>query len=110
MKNLIILLVIGWSTVSNAAGVPIGKFDCSPAKYTFHVTLTSAGAGTYLQVHHVADKEEADLQGYALIALQKFADGSVVNLIKLPGANVELYFDDQGRLGLDRNSLDCRKI
>ena len=110
MKNSIILLVIGWTTISNAAGVPIGKFDCSPARDTLHITLTNAGAGTYLQVHRVIDREEADLQGHALIASLKHADGSVDNLIRLPGANLELYFDDQGHLGLDKNSLDCRKI
>lgn len=110
MKRVIIFLIAGSVNVANAFAIPTGDFDCSRKKGSLHVSITNAGKGIFLEFHHTMGSEETVLQGNALLGSHKFADGTVLNRVSLPGSSVELYFDVRGNLGLDRNSLDCRKL
>lgn len=108
--KFLIFLAFGATSFAHAAGVPSGNFDCSRKKGLLHVTIDSATPGVFLKVDHEMDNETTILDGYALVVSQKRADGTLINYMRLPGSNFELYFDDQGRVGLDRNTLDCRKM
>ncbi len=110
MKALLILLFLGFANLAYATAAPTGDFDCSKARGSFNVSITSQGSLIFMEVRHVLDREETTLQGPVLLSNQKRSDGSSLNRIRLPGSNVELFFDDQGRLGLEPGTLDCRKI
>ena len=93
-----------------AADVPIGKFDCSKRGMTYLITISEA-AGTYhLAVEHETTKDHTVLHGYGTVASYRAKDGKAFDLIRLPGSTVELYFDDSGRLGVDRSDLNCKRL
>lgn len=110
MKKLILSLVVGATSFANAAVVPTGSFDCSLKKGMFHVSIAETSAGITLEVHHQVNNEQTTLSGFALIVNQKLADGSEINRLRLAGSTVELFFDAQGNVGLDRDALNCRKM
>lgn len=110
MKAILFLFMIVSLNFAHAATVPTGDFDCSKTRGSFHVSISSPGSITLMEVRHVLDQEETTLQGPALVSSQKFANGSFLNRIRLPGSSIELFFDDQGNLGIEPKTLDCRKI
>lgn len=108
--KFLMFFALGATGFAHAAGVPSGNFDCSQKKGLLHVTIDIATPGVFLKVDHEMDSETTTLEGYGLVASLKLADGTLLNHIRLPGSNFELYFDDQGRVGLARDRLDCRKM
>jgi|GEM_PF-4571370 len=110
MKALLILTFLVSANWVYAADVPTGNFDCSQTRGSFTISITSQTPLTFVEVRHVLDQEETTLQGPALISKNKRSNGSTLNRIYLLGSNVELFFDDQGHLGLEPGTLNCRKI
>lgn len=110
MKNFILSFLVGATSFASAAAVPTGKFDCSLKKGMLHVSVLQTSVGITLEVHHEVNNEQTTLSGFAIIVNQKLADGTEVDRLRLPGSTVELFFDAQGNLGLDRSALNCRKM
>ena len=112
-KTHLLILLLGWAPRSFAAGIPapLGKFDCSLKKGLYEVEVSNfTGQALYLKVHHQLDSQDTFLEGPAMIVSHMDADPrKSFNLIRLPGSTVELYFDAQGRLGLDRGSMNCKQ-
>jgi hypothetical protein len=90
---------------------PQGKFDCSRAQGTYEVSLKLNGDGAYnISVRNRTGDQETTLTGVAMVASVESSSKPSYNVIRLAGSNVELFFDKEGRIGLDRSALDCRKL
>ncbi len=115
MKNAFLGVVFCLFTQVAAAApvtpVPTGTFDCSLKKGVYQATIRQSQDNSYyVIVRHSTDKDETMLQGSAMVASYRSTDGVSYNLIRLPGSSVELYFDESGHLGLDRDHMNCRRI
>lgn len=97
--------------LASAPNVPQGKFDCSRAQGTYEVTLKLSAEGAYIiSVRNITADQETLLTGNAMVASVRSSSKPNYNVIRLAGSNVELFFNDQGKIGLDRNELDCKKL
>ena len=95
---------------SYAASVPTGNFDCGQYQGSYLVNISQSADGSYfMRVKNVNNGTETELEGHALVAKQKAPSNKSFNLIRLPGSNVELFFDQEGNLGLDKNVNSCKK-
>ena len=110
LMKFIIFLNLVVSSIANAGGVPVGEFDCSQKKGAFHISILDTAPGFFLKVDFKFDNEASVLEGQGLLAKQVLKDGSSISRIMMPGSNFIFFFDDQGRLGLEKNDLNCRKL
>ncbi len=112
MKNLFLATVfISFAQIAYAASPPLGKFDCSLQRGQFVVEVSRPNGGFYYaKVEHVIDAEETKIEGPLLVAQQKSSNGKSFQRIRLPGSNVEFYFDEDGKIGLSRDHLNCKRM
>jgi len=108
---IIAALAFLFTAPSFASTIPTGSFDCSKSRGSYLVEISNTNSNAYfLNVKHVVDETETELEGYALVVKQKSRKDKSFNLIRLPGSNIELHFDDEGNLGLDRGANFCKKM
>lgn len=112
MKTLFLsTFLFGFGQLTYASTPPIGKFDCSLQKGQFHLEVSQPSGGFYYaKVQHATDSEENHIEGPLLVAQHKSSSGKSFQKLLLSGSNVEFYFDEEGRIGLSRDHLNCRRM
>lgn len=105
------IFLFGIGQLAYAGNPPIGKFDCSLKKGRYHLEISQpSGTFYYVKVEHVIESEESYIEGPLLVAQQKSSSGKSFQRLRLPGSNLEFYFDDEGRIGLSREYLNCKRM
>lgn len=110
MKYVIATLLFTASVTATAATVPTGLYDCSRKVGTLHVEISATGSGYMMAVTSAGEKFNSQSKGFATIVSYSNEGGPQKNSIRLPGTNYAFYYDDNGNLGLNFDTLDCKRM